>query len=206
MATMPLSELITAIEVALLRAQRQEHEHVRVHSVEYASDEILRLFRVPNFEMEEINVEVPVFPQELLPGTELPSTVFKVIAPRQQIASLVQVLKALRDQLGVGLADARELAKRIEIEDVVLKTTLDRAIADGVRTELQKAGMKVEILAAPRAGAERASAKAGDLVVATEPKAGLVPMIIKLKITPRPLSVVRDVDAVNTYALEAQSG
>lgn len=218
MAPLLLSELLGAIEASLARAQVASHVQARELATQYARDDVLRLFKVPNFEMEAVEIDVPVYPQGVqgaaaTPGPELPRTYQLVLESAG--ANPVDVIKAIRTLTGLGLAEAKKLVE--QCPKVVLSSS-DADLVGKAAAALEASGARTRIVAvvgreaapiaprrtrATRASADRPATPAErDLIVALEPVPDHTPMVLRLRIRPATLSIVKSDAAGEHYLLE----
>jgi hypothetical protein len=195
MAAMTLSDLLTALVVSIAKAQRTAHDLSRQYVEFYTSDAILRTFRIPNFEFDTLQIDVPVRTLSVSGrpnATQIVLEHFLVVLKKQAIGKELEAKIAayLQNTMGFQLPRASQIVAEARKRDVPLLVSSDKDKVDRLAVDLVRVGAKIS--------KERRQTKSGarDLMVETEQIGGDTPTVIRIQVRPRAMRLVKDAEAI----------
>ena len=192
MATVELSQLLGAVQTAAVHAQVKAHATLRGYVEAYASDSILRTFKIPGMEIDSIEFNLPVKTTDL--STDGSSNVgtlslaTNVIARRGRVkvANQDKVQSIFKDQLRKSDTEAKSLMDSLGTADRLIAVTSDQDFAKRLRSQLRAAEVTVDL--------ERLEIplQVGSLNIDTDPQSEDVTTTIFVKLKPQSYRLVED--------------
>lgn len=202
MAQLRLSELLGTLLGSSLRAQLSAHAELREFVEVYASDEILRTFNVPGFEIDAVELTLPIQLSSLVQeaGDTATALAINVVAKRTRVpkSKRAKIADVLSDELGLNGADAATRVEAITKSVQLLATTNDEAFARRLANRLKRHGVRIDL--------QRLELDpCGDLMVDTEPTNTETATSVLVKIKPRAFRLIKDSSGEGSFILESAS-
>jgi len=192
MAEISIADLIAALATGMTHAQRDAHLVAREYVPAYMADEVLRNFKVPNIEVDAVEVEIPVLAKKLVrtgAAATLSQTFGVVLISRKyQQAVRDRVGAVLKDDLAWSNEQVNRTLAASRTGSMLLLVTTDAHSKDRLARKLRDAGASVRI------DKQMLSFTPADLFIDTDVQAQPA-MHLRIKLIPRGLRLTRDASA-----------
>lgn len=204
MAKITLTQLLSALQTSLTRAQLESHIASREYVEIYSSDEVLAKYRIPNFEVESMDIDVSVIPEDVrtIKKARKDAKVLlgTTVVLKQTVLSDAKRKKAVEvfaSELNFSTSQTEKILDKLRLSDSPLIVSTDTPYVERIKGILENAGLSVALQAREMPLMDR------ELVISTDLNEKVTPMLIRLRISPSPLRLIEDHEAPGiSYILE----
>jgi hypothetical protein len=194
MAVINLSDLLSALESSLAQAQRSAHDLTKQFVEFYTSDPIMRTFKVPNYEFELIQLDIPINIISLMEIKEdnlKTQQYFIVMAKKQVVLKTSESLlyNYFRDALGFTTDRVADLISDLKANEIPILVTSDKGKVGQIEKNLFKLGIQFESISREVKSGNK------EILVDTESHLSDKSTLLHVEIKPQPMRLIKDVDA-----------